>query len=128
MLREYALQVVDVYSVVKAFIDAGFYFARNPDLQFGIQVQIAGGLDAEARNIFVAHRKVFDLLASKALLIDKNQAVVGEDKNVADQLKTNFNLFGIGQQVAELVGQFFRRCHTGLAYKSGKKAHACLVL
>ena len=104
MLRQHPLHVVDVDLAVEGANDAGLHFAGNPDFQLRIEVQVAGGFDAEPGNAFVGDGQIVGFLAGEALLFHQNQALVGEDEHVAHEREANFDGFAVGQQNAVFAG------------------------
>src|SRR3954465_2698211 len=95
------LHLVDVHAAPELLGDA--LPARDPDRQFGVEVEAARRLHAEVRDALVRHRVVLHLAAGDALLVDEDQPAVGEDEDVADELVARVHLLALGEQAAVLL-------------------------
>jgi hypothetical protein len=84
---EVLLEADDVGAALQ-FLHPGQASAGDPDFKFGVGIEGAGGLHAELRDALVEDAVVGGLRAGEPLLIDQDQAVVGKDEEVAEDLET----------------------------------------
>ena len=84
---EVLLEADDVGAALQ-FLREGEAAARDPDLEFGVGIEAPRRLHAELRDALVEDAVVGRFRAGEPLLIDQDQPVVGEDEEVAEELKT----------------------------------------
>lgn len=68
-VREDRLNLVDVDLLGELLLDRN-RVARNPDFQFGVQIESTGSFDSEVCDRAVGHAVVFDFLAGQTLFVD----------------------------------------------------------
>jgi len=69
---EHRLHLVDVHALGELLLD-GHRIARDPDLQFRIEIERSGRLDGEVGDRLVEDTVVLGLATGDALLVDENQ-------------------------------------------------------
>ena len=95
-MRENRLDLVDVDLLGELLLNR-CRIARNPDLQFSVQVESSSGFDGEVRDLTVEHAVVLDLLTGKPLLVDHQQPTVREQERIPHQLIRRVNLLAATQ-------------------------------
>ena len=90
------LDALDVGAAPEFAFD-GIHVARDVNFHLGIHVKGAGGFDREVRDRAVGDRVVLGLFAGKSLLVDQDQALIGEDKQVTDDFETTDNFLAVDQ-------------------------------
>jgi hypothetical protein len=116
---EVLLEADDVGAALQ-FLDPRQAAAGDPDFELGVGIEAPRRLHAELRDALIEDAVVGGLRSGEPLLIDQDQAVVGEDEEVAEELKTlpddfarhehgrefllnlrNVDLRGVSEQIAE---------------------------
>ena len=83
--------------------------AGNPNLKFRVHIQGAGILDRVSGDGSVGNDEVFDLATREALFIDKNEAPIGEDIQVSNDLERNLDGLVRQGNAVELLPRLIRR-------------------
>lgn len=80
------LEADDVGALFEFFLDGKA--AGGPNLEFGIGVEGAGGFDAELGDAAIKNRVITHFRACEALFVHEDEAVIGEDKEIAEDFKS----------------------------------------